>query len=103
MKQCKKCPWRVDVDPRTIPNGYCEKKHRALHRTIARGVGFNSTLNVMACHESPIGKERACTGWLHNQIGAGNNIAARIWAIKNLKEPLHLVGEQHQCFEDTLP
>lgn len=34
--QCAKCPWRVDVDPHDIPNGYCEVKHRALESTIAR-------------------------------------------------------------------
>lgn len=28
--QCAKCPWRVDVDPHDIPNGYCEQKHAAL-------------------------------------------------------------------------
>lgn len=28
-KQCHKCPWRTDVDPNDIPNGYCELKHMA--------------------------------------------------------------------------
>lgn len=37
MKQCKKCPWRKDVDPLEIPNGYCENKHAGLVNTIASG------------------------------------------------------------------
>lgn len=105
MKQCKKCPWRVDVDPHDIPDGYCETKHAALSGTIARGLSIGLTdLRMMACHETPVGKERPCVGWLHNQLGPGNNIALRLWAIRNLRnEKLELVGEQHATFEDTLP
>lgn len=104
MKQCKKCPWRVDVDPHDIPDGYCEDAHAALEGTIARGFNAGGTLRMMACHESPVGKERPCVGWLSNQLGPGNNIGLRLWAIKNLKdETLELVGEQHETFEDTLP
>ena len=33
--QCAKCPWRVDVDPHEIPNGYSVDKHAALASTIA--------------------------------------------------------------------
>lgn len=105
MKQCKKCPWRVDVDPHDIPNGYCETKHAALDATIAKGLNLGSSdLRMMACHESPVGSERPCVGWLHNQLGPGNNIALRLWAIQNLRGvKLELVGEQHASFEDTLP
>lgn len=102
MKQCKKCPWRVDVDPHDIPNGYCEDAHAALEGTIVHGFRAGA-LRLMACHESPVGKEKPCVGWLDNQIGPGNNIGLRMWAIKNLKGRLELVGEQHECFEDTLP
>lgn len=103
MKQCKKCPWRVDVDPHDIPDGYCETKHAALEKTIAREIDLSGNVNIMACHESPVGGETPCAGWLHNQIGVGNNIGARIWAMKNLTAPIKLVGEQHKYFEDTLP
>jgi hypothetical protein len=46
--------------------------------------------------------------WLSNQLGPGNNIPLRLWfhrAVKRgeIKVPLQLVGEQHECFEDTLP
>ena len=105
MKQCKKCPWRKDVDPHDIPHGYCESKHAALDSTIAKGLNLgDSELRMMACHESAVGDERPCVGWLHNQLGPGNNIPLRIWAVRNLKgEKLELVGEQHATFEDTLP
>lgn len=104
MKQCKKCPWRKDVDPYDIPNDYCELKHAALESTIAKGLNLGPSLQMMACHESPVGDETPCVGWLSNQLGPGNNIGLRLWAIKNLKrERLELVGEQHETFEETLP
>lgn len=104
-KQCAKCPWRVDVDPHDIPNGYCEVKHAGLADTIARPGDFrpSSTLRMMACHESKPGKERACVGWLANQLGPGNNIALRLAAMAGRVDAFELVGEQHERFEDTLP
>jgi hypothetical protein len=104
--QCEKCPWRVDVDPNDIPNGYCEVRHQNLSATIAKpgALNFNRVINVMACHESPVGKEQHCIGWLYNQLGDGNNIALRIQMrqCENLKD-MRIVGEQHSRFEDTLP
>ncbi len=100
--QCEKCPWLVEVDPHDIPNGYCEKKHRALKRTIARPGALNfGQPNAMACHE---GHDAHCIGWLVNQVGPGNNIGLRIRMIscQNAKK-IRLRGEQHQRFEDTLP
>ncbi len=103
--QCAKCPWRVDVDPHDIPNGYCEAKHRDLADTIAEPgeVLLGGALRIMACHESTAKKMVPCVGWMHNQLGPGNNIGLRMWARQNLKKPLVLVGEQHDRFEDTLP
>lgn len=103
-KQCDKCPWRVDVDPHEIPDGYCVEKHKALESTIARGLNFGGTLRVMACHESKAGHEIACVGWLAHQLGPGNNIALRMQAISgHIDTDFELVGEQHKRFEDTLP
>ena len=104
-KQCAKCPWRVDVDPHDIPDGYCETKHRGLAGTIAEPgrVVLGAPLRIMACHESKPGAEAPCVGWMAHQLGPGNNIGLRMWASKNLKTRLELVGEQHGCFEDTLP
>lgn len=105
LNQCEKCPWRIDVDPNDIPNGYCAARHAALESTIADPgiIQLGGTIRMMACHESPVGKEQACVGWLANQLGPGNNIGLRLWASRNLKARLKLVGEQHVCFEDTLP
>lgn len=100
--QCEKCPWRVEVDPHDIPNGYCETKHRALKKTIARqGDGFFGPVNAMACHET---HDAHCIGWLVNQVGPGNNIGLRIrmMTCENAKF-IKLRGEQHATFEETLP
>lgn len=104
-KQCKKCPWRKDVNPRDIPNGYEESLHCSLQSTIAKPGELNlDGVRVMACHESPIGKEIACVGWLDNQLGPGNNIGLRL-AVRfgRIDANVETVGEQHARFEDTLP
>lgn len=103
-KQCKKCPWRVDVDPHDIPDGYSEERHRALKDTIATGFSYEgSKIRMMACHETPVGRERPCAGWLANQLGPGNNIGLRMMAIHRMIPKPELVGDQHDTFEDTLP
>ena len=35
VKQCAKCPWKVDTNPNDIPNGYDTEKHKNLSTTIA--------------------------------------------------------------------
>jgi hypothetical protein len=99
--QCAKCPWRVDVDPHDIPNGYCEIKHAALASTIAEPGSLRLTSKAMACHETD---DAHCVGWLAHQVGPGNNIGLRMSLLtcENASK-LRLVGEQHQTFEDTLP
>lgn len=103
--QCAKCPWRVDVDPNDIPNGYSKDKHRALQNTIAEPGDLSALtsrrINVMACHEN---HSAYCIGWLMNQSGPGNNIALRIklMSCENAGK-IKLAGEQHRRFEDTLP
>ncbi len=94
----------MSTDPHTIPNGYDEAKHRALSETIASpGLASLTPGKVMACHESPIGKERTCTGWLAHQLGPGNNLALRLEAMGGAFGKVILDGPQHQTFEDTLP
>lgn len=102
-KQCAKCPWRVDVDPLDIPNGYCVDKHRDLESTISRNPheSLGSIQRVMACHETD---DAHCIGWLVNQLGPGNNIGLRIRMIScDNRDKIKIVGDQHGCFEDTLP
>lgn len=107
-KQCKACPWRVDVvASRDIPGGYCQQKHCDLKNTMGDGtpsalIGA-STFRLMACHESPVGKEKPCVGWMAHQLGPGNNIALRYAVIRGqIDADFELVGEQHTRFEDTI-
>lgn len=103
-KQCAKCPWKKSTDPHDIPNGYCEAKHAALERTIADPGSLTRSGRAMARHESKVGYERMCTGWMHHQLGVGNNIALRMdVATGRIAPPGEVDGEQHERFEDTLP
>lgn len=69
---------------------------------------LGDTVNAMACHESPVNVDDEdldiCIGWLHHQLGRGNNIALRYQFIhcKNRKD-IEVFGEQHLNFKDTLP
>lgn len=103
-KQCKNCPWKVDVDPRDIPNGYCVLKHANLGATCRSGSeSLRDALRVMACHETPPGKELPCVGWLDNQL-RNNNLGLRLAVIRGrIDVDYELVGPQHARFEDTLP
>jgi hypothetical protein len=102
--QCKACPWRRDVVPeRDIPGGYSASKHEALKRTIADPGSLRPTSTQMACHESRPGAEFVCVGWLHNQLGPGNNLALRMQAITGMLPRYEIQGDQHERFEDTLP
>ena len=102
-KQCDKCPWRKDVNPNDIPNGYSKEKHEALACTIAIPSDLNSIndkeIHIMACHET---HNTHCVGWLVHQLGVGNNISLRL-AMLDFKGVLKTIGPQHQTFVDTLP
>ena len=104
-RQCEKCPWKVSTNPNEIPNGYCEKKHRALDSTISRGrMNLGSSLKMMACHETKVGKELPCVGWLAYELGPGNNLGLRLAVFRGQVDAnFELDGEQHENFEDTLP
>lgn len=104
-RQCEKCPWKKGVDPRGIPDGYSEDSHRALQSTIAKAGHLSlEPLVMMACHESPRGRELPCVGWLSQQLGEGNNLALRFLVISGcVSADIETVGPQHECFEDTLP
>ncbi len=103
-KQCAKCPWRMDVDPHDIPNGYSVEKHRAVESTISKGADvFNleEPVQVMACHET---HDSHCIGWLVNQLGPGNNIPMRFHMMDCTNgRDIETVGGQHESFENTLP
>lgn len=104
--QCAKCPWKVETNPYDIPHGYCEIKHRNLQKTIAKETDFSfgDMLQVMACHHSKKTEMEHCVGWVHNQLGVGNNIGLRLKMMfyENIQD-LKIIGEQHLRFEETLP
>ncbi len=105
-RQCAKCPWKVSTNPRDIPHGYCEKKHAQLKDTVAEPglVVIGGALRMMACHETPVGRELPCVGWLVRQLGPGNNIALRLAVVTGrIDANVETVGEQHETLEDTLP
>lgn len=104
-RQCAKCPWKTSTDPHEIPNGYDVKKHEALDSTISSGIAsLGSKMRIFACHESKPGSELPCVGWLHNQLGEGNNIGLRLAVSRGqISADVEIVGEQHERFEDTLP
>jgi hypothetical protein len=106
VTQCKSCPWKTSCVPeRDIPGGYCTSMHEELKGTCTDGVAdlFSSTRRIMACHYSKPGAEVPCAGWLHNQLGEGNNVAVRLdVAVGRLPVP-EVRGDQHPTFEDTLP
>jgi hypothetical protein len=102
-KQCARCPWKKGVDPNTIPNGYDVEKHKALKNTIAAPGSLQNT-HIMACHETNVGRELPCVGWLVNQLGVGNNVFLRLRVVQGvIDDDVRTVGAQHTTFEATLP
>jgi hypothetical protein len=102
-KQCHKCPWKLSTDPYDIPNGYNPQKHHGLKKTIADPGALTFNSRAMACHESPVGEESYCIGWLVHQLGPGNNIGLRLKMLHYDLSDVEIFGPQHQSFEDTLP
>lgn len=103
--QCKSCPWRVDCVPDAdIPN-YNPELHRGLHDTIRSGIEtlFQGAARGMACHYSKPGAEFPCAGWLHHQLGPGNNISVRMQVMTGKLPAPEVDGKQHETFEATLP
>ena len=103
-KQCEHCPWKKSTDPYDIPGGYDVDKHRALKSTIVSGTRSLRNDRAMSCHEYPSEDRMPCVGWLHNQLGAGNNIGLRLAVVVGqIDGDYELGGPQHDRFEDTLP
>jgi hypothetical protein len=105
-KQCAKCPWKVGTNPHEIPHGYCKVRHAALKSTVAEpgALPTGAPLRIMACHDTPVGKELPCVGWLENQLSPGNNIGLRLAIMSGrIDGNIRTVGPQHERLEDTLP
>lgn len=98
--QCKTCPWRVGATTREIP-GYSRAQHEALLSTIARP-GDAAPPRLMACHCTPEGRESVCVGWLHHQLGVGNNIGLRLRVLHQPELGAYkLKGPQRATFAET--
>ena len=97
--QCAKCPWKVSANPHDIPNGYSVEKHKKLSSTISAALDSLSNNKAMACHET---HEEHCVGWMHNQLGVGNNIGLRIRARDYDLSEMKIYGKQHANFKDTI-
>ncbi len=64
-KPCSSCPWQIDSVAQDIPNfdlalaeglmNCCPDK---------RGMGPDFGASIFACHQSKVGAEIACAGWL---------------------------------------
>ena len=103
-EQCSKCPWKVGVDPYEIPHGYDREKHAKLNRTIASGTQTLRGFRAMSCHEFTVDDERPCVGWLHNQLGSGNNLGLRLAVITGkIDGRYELDGEQHETLASSFP
>jgi hypothetical protein len=93
------------VPDQDIPNGYSCDLHENLRGTIKSGpesISVDGTHHVMACHYSKPGEEFVCAGWLHNQLGVGNNLGMRLRVMSGAWPVPDVDGEQHETFDDTL-
>lgn len=107
--QCRKCPWRLDVNSGDIPVGFNYEVHRRLGETVrhtATPLGNDVPLHMMACHETAEGTcdEKPCVGWLVHQLGPGNNIRLRLQAMRDDSfADVKCVGRQRSSFEEIRP
>lgn len=64
-KPCASCPWRRDAVAGDIPNFDLELAE-SLASTCPdqRGMGPDFGASMFACHQSKVGAEFACAGWL---------------------------------------
>ena len=104
-KQCKGCPWKKSIDINTIPNGLDKDM---LFKMIEGAKNSENSLvpslRIMSCHHSNDKDNMICIGWLHNQLGPGNNWMLRLKMrdCENISE-IKVYGKQHEKFEDLIP
>lgn len=65
VRPCSACPWRSDSHADEIPGFRLELAERLAESCPdTRGMGPEFDAPVFACHESRVGEEIACAGWL---------------------------------------
>lgn len=97
--QCAKCPWKVTTNPHEIPNEYSVDAHKKLSGTISEGLDSLNNNRIMVCHET---HKKHCIGWIHNQLGVGNNIGLRMRIKHYDLSRMKIYGKQHINFKDTI-
>jgi hypothetical protein len=103
-KQCKNCPWKESVNPADIPNGFDYKSHKKLIESQPKEFEITDKLSVMACHNSNDNDQMFCVGYLHNQLGVGNNISLRLKMLfcDNVSE-IEVYGKQRKSLTEVKP
>jgi len=81
-----------DFDP-----GIYERMKNSLREGLTSMV--EKTRLVMECHNGKRGANRPCAGWLHHQLGVGNNLGVRMAVITGRLPPPKVFGEQHESLE----
>ena len=65
LKPCPSCPWRVDQEADDIPHfELALAESLAECSPDAKGMGPDFASSCFACHQSKVGEEFACAGWL---------------------------------------
>lgn len=89
VRPCAACPWRKDTHVRDIPNFKIELMERlVLTVPDAKGFGPDVSAPVFACHDSPVGQEKACAGWL--AVAGHRHPFPRIWVLLGEIKPEQL-------------
>lgn len=91
---CPSCPWRVHQDARDIPN-FSLTLAESLAGTCPdhRGMGPEFGAPLFACHQSPVGRETHCAGWLASVAHAHPGV--RLAVTRGRLEGRH--GTRRQC------
>ena len=103
-RQCRTCPWRADVDPRDIGEGYGHVDPTMLalmtaegHRSLVHPSG------VATCHAAADDARLPCVGWLAHQLGPGGNLGVRLRVIRGqIDANIETVGPQRDLPRELL-
>ncbi len=80
-KPCSSCPWRVDQDASAIPNFNLDLAE-SLASTCPDERGYSPDFGSpqFACHQSRMGSEVVCAGWLATNGGAHVQVRMQVIA-----------------------
>lgn len=98
VRQCGSCPWRAAVVPaRDVPD-YAPGIYARMKASLRTGIesAGEETRIVMECHNGKRGANRACAGWMHHQLGVGNNIGVRLRVMAGHLPAPKIDGAQHE-------